>query len=65
MPVTQSEFNMFRQFLESKSGIVLGDNKQYLVTSRLKKLQDEHGIKSLTELWRVSMHSPVVHYKSK
>lgn len=50
MPVTQSEFNMFRQFLESKSGIVLGDNKQYLVTSRLKKLQDEHGIKSLTEL---------------
>jgi len=48
--VSQSEFNTFRQFLESKSGIVLGDNKQYLVTSRLKKLQDEHGIKSLTEL---------------
>lgn len=50
VPVTQSEFNIFRQFLENKSGIVLGDNKQYLVTSRLKKLQDEHGIKSLTEL---------------
>lgn len=50
MPLTQSEFNAFRQFLESKSGIVLGDNKQYLVTSRLKKIRDEHGIKSLTEL---------------
>lgn len=50
MPVTQSEFNAFRQFLENKSGIVLGDNKQYLVTSRLKKLKDEHGIKTLTEL---------------
>ncbi len=50
MSVSQSEFNTFRQFLEDKSGIVLGDNKQYLVTSRLKKLQDEHGIKSLTEL---------------
>lgn len=50
MSVLQSEFNTFRQFLEDKSGIVLGDNKQYLVTSRLKKLQDEHGIKSLTEL---------------
>ena len=50
MSVSQSEFNTFRQFLENKSGIVLGDNKQYLVTSRLKKLQDEHGIKSLTEL---------------
>lgn len=50
MSVSQSEFNVFRQFLEMKSGIVLGDNKQYLVTSRLKKLQEEHGIKSLTEL---------------
>ncbi|NLY14031.1 MAG: protein-glutamate O-methyltransferase CheR [Gammaproteobacteria bacterium] len=50
MSFSQSEFNIFRQFLEDKSGIVLGDNKQYLVSSRLKKLQDEHGIKSLTEL---------------
>lgn len=50
MSLSQSEFNVFRQFLEDKSGIVLGDNKQYLVTSRLKKLQDDHGIKSLTEL---------------
>ena len=50
MSVSQSEFNAFRQFLEKKSGIVLGDNKQYLVTSRLKKLQEEHGIQSLSEL---------------
>lgn len=50
MSVTQSEFNTFRQFLEEKSGIVLGDNKQYLVTSRLRRLQEEQGIKSLTEL---------------
>lgn len=50
MSVSPSEFNAFRKFLESKSGIVLGDNKQYLVTSRLKRLLDEHGIKSLTEL---------------
>ena len=50
MTVSQSEFNVFRQFLEDKSGIDLGDNKQYLVTSRLRRLQDEHGIKSLTEL---------------
>lgn len=50
MSVSPSEFNAFRQFLESKSGIVLGDNKQYLVTSRLKRLLDEHAIKSLTDL---------------
>lgn len=58
MSVSQSEFNAFRQFLEKKSGIVLGDNKQYLVTSRLKKLLDEHEIKSLTELMsRFQAHS--------
>ena len=50
MSVSPAEFNAFREFLEKKSGIVLGDNKQYLVTIRLKKLQEEHGIKSLTEL---------------
>lgn len=50
MSVSQAEFNVFRQFLEEKSGIVLGDNKQYLVISRLKKLQQEQGVKSLTEL---------------
>lgn len=50
MSVTQSEFNTFRQFLEEKSGIVLGDNKLYLVTSRLNKLMEEQGIKTLSEL---------------
>ncbi len=50
MSVSESDFNTFRQFLEVKSGILLGDNKQYLVTSRLKRLLEEHNIKSLTEL---------------
>lgn len=41
---------MFREFLEKACGIVLGDNKQYLVASRLNRLMDQEGIKSLGEL---------------
>ncbi len=43
-------YDAFCQFLSSACGIILGDNKQYLVNSRLSGLMDEHGICSLTEL---------------
>lgn len=38
---------MFRDFLEKSCGIVLGDNKQYLVASRLTPLMVEHGLADL------------------
>jgi len=44
------EFEQFRVFLEKTSGIQLGDNKQYLVVSRLNKLMEQQGIKTLGEL---------------
>lgn len=44
------DFEQFRVFLEKACGILLGENKQYLVSSRLNKLLEQHGIKSLTEL---------------
>src|SRR5690606_34928915 len=37
-------------FLEKACGILLGSNKQYLVSSRLHKLLEQHNIKSLGEL---------------
>ncbi len=40
----------FCQFLQDRSGIVLGDNKQYLVTSRLSSLLKEQNIRDLSEL---------------
>jgi len=40
----------FRTFLESQCGIVLGENKQYLVKSRLSPLLDTFKIDSLTTL---------------
>ncbi len=44
------EYDAFREYLESTCGIVLGDNKQYLVMSRLGRLMNELGIGSLEEL---------------
>ena len=44
------DFDQFRVFLEKTCGIVLGSNKQYLVSSRLNKLMEQQGIKSLGEL---------------
>ena len=44
------DFEQFRVFLEKACGILLGENKQYLVSSRLNKLMEQQGIKSLGEL---------------
>jgi chemotaxis protein methyltransferase CheR len=45
-----SSYQRFRDFLEQQCGIVLGDNKQYLVKSRLTPLMAKFNIGSLTEL---------------
>ncbi len=39
--ISKQEYEIFRDFLESACGIVLGENKHYLVTSRLNKLTHE------------------------
>lgn len=44
------EFDQFRQFLEDACGISLGDNKQYLVTNRIRRILEEHNIASFGEL---------------
>jgi chemotaxis protein methyltransferase CheR len=48
----QAEFDSFRQFLQDACGIALGDNKQYLVSNRLRRLMDEHSVGSFGELVR-------------
>lgn len=44
------EYKAFQTFLESACGIVLGDNKHYLVNSRLSKLMRQEGIETLSDL---------------
>lgn len=46
------EYEAFRNFLEKACGIVLGDNKHYLVMSRLGKVLNEAHLGSLGELVR-------------
>lgn len=46
------EFKAFRDFLQKACGIDLGENKQYLVTSRLGRLLIQHKLTSLSELMR-------------
>lgn len=51
--VEQAEFNQFRIFLEDACGISLGENKQYLVTNRMRRLMDDNKIISFAELVRL------------
>jgi len=50
MEISTTDYNNFREILERQSGILLGDNKQYLVTSRLSCFVKENNLKSLSEL---------------
>jgi chemotaxis protein methyltransferase CheR len=46
----EKNYQLFRTFLEQQCGIVLGDNKQYLVKSRLAPLMSKFDVTSLSEL---------------
>ncbi len=50
--LASAHYEEFRAFLEKACGIVLGDNKQYLVVSRLSSLLVEYKIDNLHELIR-------------
>lgn len=48
--LTEPEYDAFREFLARSSGIVLGDQKHYLVVSRLGRLTRDAGLASLSDL---------------
>jgi chemotaxis protein methyltransferase CheR len=48
--MTPQEYEAFKNFLQDASGILLGDNKQYLVKSRLRRLLEDNGLESLSDL---------------
>lgn len=47
---TPAEYKNFQQLLEKACGIVLGDNKHYLVSSRLNRLMRDNQVNTLQEL---------------
>ena len=48
--ITLQEYTAFKTFLQDASGILLGDNKQYLVKSRLRRILEDNQLGSLGEL---------------
>ncbi|MFT6261347.1 MAG: chemotaxis protein methyltransferase CheR [Crocinitomicaceae bacterium] len=50
MDITKKDFDTFREFLQRVCGILLGDNKEYLVASRLRSIMKEKELTSLGEL---------------
>lgn len=48
--LAEQEYRLFSEFLEQQCGIVLGENKQYLVKSRLAPLMSRFDVTSLSEL---------------
>ncbi len=50
MEISSTDYERFKTVLEQQSGILLGDNKQYLVVSRLSNFIQENKMKSLAQL---------------
>ena len=48
--ISPTEYNQFKTKLEQYSGIMLGENKEYLITSRLRRLLESEKLTTLTEL---------------
>lgn len=48
--IHDADYIRFRDFLERRCGIVLGENKQYLVRSRLSPLMRKHGYLHLSDV---------------
>lgn len=56
---TVDDYRVFRAFLDQACGIVLGDNKQYLVANRMRRIMEDLQINTLSALVaRVNQQSP-------
>ena len=48
--ITPQEYEAFKSFLQDACGILLGENKQYLVKSRLRRIMEENKLSTLGDL---------------
>jgi chemotaxis protein methyltransferase CheR len=51
---SDTEYDTFRKFLEQSCGILLGENKHYLIDSRLRRMMTQHNFANLTELVKMA-----------
>lgn len=64
-PIAANEYDLFRRYLEDACGIVLGENKHYLVTSRLKRVTEEFSFPSLSEMMSTLVKGNDRHLREK
>lgn len=64
-PIAVNEYNTFRRYLEEACGIVLGENKHYLVTSRLKRVTEEFSFPTLSEMMTTLVRGNDRHLREK
>ncbi|WP_419811317.1 CheR family methyltransferase [Bacterioplanoides sp.] len=50
LTISADEYKKFRQILEGSSGIMLGEGKEYLVTSRLRRLLERESLATFSDL---------------
>ncbi len=51
--ISPAEYNQFKEKLEQYCGIMLGENKEYLIISRLRRLLEKEKLTGLAELIKV------------
>lgn len=55
---SNEDYQVFRVFLDQACGIVLGDNKQYLVANRMRRIMDDYQFATLGALvTRINQHA--------
>ncbi len=64
-PIAANEYDTFRRYLEDACGIVLGENKHYLVTSRLKRVTEEFSFPSLSVMMTTLVKGNDRHLREK
>jgi chemotaxis protein methyltransferase CheR len=48
--ISPNDYEAFKQFLESSCGVLLGENKQYLVINRLQRVSRDFNIENFSDL---------------
>jgi len=63
--IEQNEFELMRKYIDSSCGIVVGDEKSYLIESRLAKLVAETGSESFREFYEILMTNRIPGLRDK
>lgn len=61
--ISDTELSLFQKFIEQECGITIGNDKAYLLETRLSRLAIENACNSFTDLFAVSQKDPSIKNK--